>query len=284
MLENRNKKGQFVKGKNVQDLTGQRFGRLTVVRLSERRSGRKTFWICKCDCGNEKIVRSDIIKSGNTRSCGCLHKEQAIRNVSKNHKHKMSYTPLHYRWLNIKDRCNNSRNGSYQRYGGRGIKVCEEWNNNFQAFYDWAVSNGYKESLSIERKDVNKGYSPSNCEWIPMIEQANNRRSTIWIKHEDEKMNLMQLSKKVGINYGTLLRRYNNGYRGDSLIRPLEFKSAKKRNGNSNLKIEEVREIKFLLQTTDLTLLEIGNRYNVSKCCIHNIKTEKTWENTEKNA
>ncbi|MEC1663008.1 hypothetical protein [Bacillus halotolerans] len=222
MPAKRNKKGQFIKGESLIDLKGERFGRLTVIGLSEKRVGRKTYWDCICDCGNKKTVRSDSLKK-TTRSCGCLKDEQAAINVALNHKHKDSYSHLHYLWIRMKQRCNNPNTTRFYDYGGRGIKVCKEWNESYQSFKDWAYKSGYKEGLSIERIDVNGDYSPENCTWINTIDQANNRRSTIWVEYQGEKLNLKQWSKKLGINYGTLNARYNrSGMRPPELFYPVK--------------------------------------------------------------
>lgn len=218
----RNNKGRFVKGENIVDLTGERFGRLTVMSLSDKRSGRKTYYDCLCDCGNKKTIRSDVLKS-QTRSCGCLRNEQAKVNLVKNHKHKGSQTELHYRWLHMKGRCYNPNNEKFHRYGGRGISVCEEWKEDYEAFRDWAYGNGYKKGLSIERVDVDGNYSPENCTWIPVERQSNNRGSTIWIEYQGDRLSLMEWSKKLGINYGTLNSRYRrSGMRPPELFSPVK--------------------------------------------------------------
>ncbi|AFZ90236.1 hypothetical protein [Bacillus velezensis] len=222
MPENRNTKGQFIKGKGISDLTGKKFGRLRVIKLSEKRSGRKTFWDCVCDCGNTKTVRSDSLKSS-IRSCGCLKKEQDKINLTKNHRHKQSGKHLYIVWMNMKQRCYNKSDKAYERYGGRGIYVCDEWKKSFDSFKKWSLDNSYCNNLSIERIDVNKGYSPDNCTWIPMKEQAVNRRSTVWVEYQGERLNLKQWSEKLGINYGTLHSRYyRSGMRPPELFNPVK--------------------------------------------------------------
>ncbi|MGG0690706.1 hypothetical protein ACUXP3_003450 [Bacillus altitudinis] len=217
----RNSKGQFIKGKNIIDKTGQRYGRLTVINLSDKRAGRKTYWSCLCECGNEIDVRSDCL--GTTMSCGCLKKEQNKVNLTSNHSHKQSRTRLYHIWQNMKSRCYNPNNTRYETYGAIGINVSDEWLNSFENFYNWAINNGYNDALTIERVNIQKGYNKNNCCWIPFKDQANNRNRTIWVEWNGKKQNLKQWSKELGINYGTLNSRYNrSGKRPPELFYPVK--------------------------------------------------------------
>lgn len=214
----RDDKGRFLKGKNIKDLSGSRFGKLLVIGIDEDRvtGGRKTYWVCKCDCGKEKSIRSDSLTSKRlpkTESCGCLRLEKSKVNLKKNHSHKSSKTRLYHTWQGMKSRCYLKNSGCYERYGGRGIIVCEDWKNDFSTFKQWALSSGYNDNLTIERIDFNGNYEPSNCTWIPLPEQSNNRRSSIFIEYQGQTMNLKQWSDKLGIKYGTLNSRYKRGYR-----------------------------------------------------------------------
>ena len=211
-------------GSGFENLTGETFGRLTVLGLSGRRGGRKSYWVCKCICGNKKVVRGDVLKVGDVKSCGCLKKEADKTNLTKNHRHKESKTHLYTTWQGMKARCYNKNLRSYEDYGGRGITMCSAWSDRYETFRDWANINGYETHLSIERIDVNKGYKPENCTWIKVNEQANNRRSTVWLEWDGETNNIKQWSKKLGFKYGTLYSRYKRGKRPPELFEPLQLK------------------------------------------------------------
>ena len=179
------------------DLTGKRFGRLTVVSRAENSKSGKTRWHCKCDCGNECVVHGDSLKSGNTKSCGCVRREY---NHNKATTHGMSGTPLFAVWWAMISRCKNPNNKSYKNYGGRGIRVCDEWTHSSK-FFEWAIKNGYAEGLTIERIDVNRGYEPNNCKWIPKEEQARNKTNNRMIEINGERKCLAQWCEEYSVDY-----------------------------------------------------------------------------------
>ena len=161
----------------VKDLTGQRFGRLTVIGREGATAQRLATWRCRCDCGNECVVSRTCLIQSRTRSCGCLNIE---RIKERRTSHQKIHTRLYKVWANMIQRCTNTKHNRYHRYGGRGISVCDEWRNNFQAFYDWAMANGYDENAprgccTIDRIDNDKGYSPDNCRWGDMKVQRHNQ-------------------------------------------------------------------------------------------------------------
>lgn len=197
-----------------EDLSGQRFGRLVVVGRDDK-EGNKTYFICRCDCGNMKSVRADSLKAGRIRSCGCMKKEQDRTNLTAHHSHKMSGTRLYEIWQGIKKRCYNPKDVRYDRYGGRGIRVCDEWRDDFSTFYKWAIENGYEESLTIDRIDNNGDYCPDNCRWTNKREQARNRSSNIKITIGNATKTLTEWCEIFGLDVSTIHARYNrNGFIG----------------------------------------------------------------------
>lgn len=164
------------------DITGQRFGRLVALQTIGMQN-HCYIWECVCDCGNTTSVPIHHLLNGHTQSCGCLRRER-YNKASYSHGH--SRTRLYRIWGNMKTRCTNPRAHNYHYYGGKGISVCYEWKNNFQAFYDWAMANGYAEGLVIDRIDSDGDYCPENCRWITQSVNATAANNQRWLKSSRE--------------------------------------------------------------------------------------------------
>ena len=190
-------------------MIGKKFGKLTVIEDAGRSPRRYILWKCRCECGNETIVTSNNLRSGNTKSCGCVGKAKVkmLNYVTGAYKSR-----LHRIWDSMKSRCYNENMTYFQRYGGRGVTVCDEWRNNFKAFYDWAMSNGYTDELTIDRIDNNGNYSPENCRWSTMKEQSRNRRTNHQITWNGKTMCISAWANELGINVNTIIARFGRGW------------------------------------------------------------------------
>ena len=185
------------------DRTGERHGRLVVLGPANIKKRTENYWLCKCDCGNECVVSGSQLKKDGTKSCGCYQKETYGKHAIT---HGMTKTKLYKRWNSMKQRCQNPNEARYADYGGRGISVCEEWED-FEGFKKWAMENGYEEHLSIDRIDNDGDYCPENCRWVPMSVQAWNKRTTTRITYNGETHSLNGWSKKTGLPPSTIRAR-----------------------------------------------------------------------------
>lgn len=197
--------------KKIIDLTGKKIGRLKIIKEVERKNKYSRVWLCKCDCGNYKEVLQADLMNGNTKSCGCYQKEflQKCRT-----KHNKRHTKIYHIFAGIKRRCFNKNDKIYHYYGGRGITICDEWldkDKGFMNFYNWAMENGYRDGLTIDRIDVNGNYEPSNCRWVDMKVQSNNRRSNKIIEINNEKHTLVEWRRINGVSSTTYYRRIKKG-------------------------------------------------------------------------
>lgn len=183
------------------DLSNQKFGMLTAIKVVGKNSKGESIWECVCECGNIANVTCTNLKRGHTKSCGCYKKICSIT-------HNESKTRLYKIWKGMKNRCYNIQTPKYKSYGGRGIIVCDEWLENYPSFKKWAVENGYKDNLTIDRIDNNKGYSPHNCRWVTNKVQSNNKRNNCFINYLGQTLTISQWSEKIGITPSTIWARY----------------------------------------------------------------------------
>ena len=178
------------------DLTGQKFGKWTVLRYEGDKYPTK--FVCRCECGTEQKVRSGDLRNGHSKGC----------KLCSRIKHNMTNTRIYKIWGDMRRRCYNKNLKCYPNYGGRGIKVCDEWENDFENFYNWAMENGYTDELTIDRIDVNGNYEPDNCRWATMREQGDNKRNTLKFFINNKYYTFNDLQKETGLVNGCLKSYY----------------------------------------------------------------------------
>lgn len=189
---------------NYLNLEGKKFNRLLVVSVADIKHGYIRY-NCKCDCGKLNIVTGKRLFKNITKSCGCFASDMA---KLKSTSHGLRKTRLYRIWANMKCRCYNKNISIYKHYGGRGIRICDEWKNSFVSFHSWAINNGYSDFLSIDRKDNNKNYTPSNCRWATRGEQSRNKRTSIKFRGECA----TDASKRLGSSSNLVICRLRSGW------------------------------------------------------------------------
>lgn len=206
----------------IKDLTGQKFGRLTVVDFSHLDKWKEAVWNCICDCGNLKKVKGALLVRGGTKSCGCLLKE--VNSKSKI-THGRSYSPTYTTWIHMKDRCNNPKHTHFQHYGGRGIKICERWEYNFENFLEdmGERPKGY----TLNRIDNDGGYFKENCLWSSDLDQANNKRTNVFLEMDGKKMTAPQWARELNIKVVTIRARLRRGFPIEKVLSTVNFCNGK---------------------------------------------------------
>lgn len=222
------------------DLTGQRFGRLVAIKRVEdqisENGNHKTMWLCKCDCGNTKVVSArELRKENGTRSCGCYRSEY-VSTFNRNTKtiHGDRYTRIYREWVSMRARC---RDMSKDGYGSKGICVCKEWSDpetGYLNFKHWSLLNGYADNLSIDRINYKGNYCPDNCRWTDAQTQANNRATNRIVTFNGEEMTLTQFADKIGRNRDLILKKLNQG------MTPEEIASYKFRKGTPTFTLDGI--------------------------------------------
>lgn len=204
-------------GKKI-DLTGQRFGRLVVLRETPKRDiGGNVWWECKCDCGNITCTSAQNLRKGCTKSCGCYNHDIITKD---NPKYKR---PLYLIYHSMKCRCYNPNDRAFHNYGARGIKISDKWNT-YEKFEEWALENGYKKGLWLDRINNDLDYSPDNCRWATPKEQQNNKRTNRNIKIGDEEHTMQEWADITGIKAMTIARRIELGWKDKDIIKPVNKK------------------------------------------------------------
>ncbi len=188
------------------DIIGLRFGKWTVVERAGRSKDGHVTWLCRCDCGETRFICRNDLKRGNTRQC----------KKCSTTTHGFFRLDIGKRLVKARDhmieRCYSKKYKGYHNYGGRGILVCKEWLDSPQSFYEWAVANGYKDNLTLDRIDNDKGYSPDNCRWVTAKEQARNTSRNVIVEYEGRRMCLAELAEVTGIKYSRLQNNIKRGY------------------------------------------------------------------------
>lgn len=198
-----------MKKRYTSDLIDLTFGYWTVLCKSDKKSNNgSVLWRCQCECGTICDVCESSLHLDKSTNCGCKRKAKNKLNATT---HGLSETPLYKIWQGMKDRCYNHSHTSYENYGGRGIKMCDEWKNSFETFYSWAMNSGYEHGLTIERMNNNEGYAPTNCKWATNLEQANNKRNNHKITYNGKTMTIAQWSKFLGVTPGCITNRIARG-------------------------------------------------------------------------
>lgn len=194
-------------------MIGKKFGKLFVEKWEGKNKHNQKIYLCKCECGKSVTVSGISLRSGHTKSCGCnliaYYKSGARK------RHESTRTKLYRIWASMKQRCTNSSSNNYARYGKRGIKVCDEWMNSFECFRDWALQNGYKQGLSIDRINNDGNYCPSNCRWATAKEQCNNTSRTVKIEFDGETKSISEWAETLGVHPTTMrsyVRAHNKTY------------------------------------------------------------------------
>ena len=211
---------------NFKDMTGYVFNGCEVLEREGSNKDKKATWKCKCYCGNVFVTTGKSIRAKSTISCGCYKNKVLSKQGKKNGTHKETGSKLYYVWHGMKKRCNDKNNKGYKWYGGRGIKICDEWLEDYIAFKNWAVSNGYEEGLTIDRINVDGNYEPDNCRWVDMKTQQRNRRNNVKAYYDGEERTISEIAEMKGESLQLIYYRYKNG---------VDFDAPKRRVKESDL-------------------------------------------------
>jgi hypothetical protein len=194
----------------LKDINGIKYGRLTVIRRSQSNSKTgNAMWICECDCGNIVTVIGSKLRSGYTKSCGCLR----ISNIAQGHSRERIYVT----WKGMHQRCCNPDHDKYKWYGEKGITICDEWHD-FIVFREWAFKNGYTDNLTIDRINPDDNYNSNNCQWVDMKYQANNRTNNRIIEYEGKEYSVAQFADMLTVPYHTVRNQMRLGWSIEKIV------------------------------------------------------------------
>lgn len=200
------------------EIIGVKYGRLTIIQdLGTRKPKYKRYVLAQCTCGIKREFMLGRLRTGHTKSCGCWNIEMMVQRATR---HGLVKHPLYSVWLGLKKRCYSDKEKSYPDYGGRGITVCDEWLNDFTAFYEWALENGYAKGLEIDRRNNSGNYEPGNCRFVPRIINAGNRRSNRLITFNGQTLIMADWAKELGMRYDKIRYRMNAKWPIDKVLNP----------------------------------------------------------------
>lgn len=203
------------------NIIGKKFGRMTVISECKERRCTVIYYLCECDCGTRKIVQGQSLRIGAIKSCGCYQKESAkIRNTT----HGLSKHPLYKTWHSMLSRCYNIKDSSYYAYGKRGVTVCKKWANDFISFYKWGIANGWKNGLQLDKDIKGTGmlYSPINCMFVTVKENAKEKISNVYIKYKGVYMIASDVANELGMSSTALAKRIKKWGLKEALGRPID--------------------------------------------------------------
>lgn len=193
-----------------QQMIGQKFNKMTVIAEVGRDSSRRIKYLCRCECGNTRVLLGTTLRQGGGK--GCVHCEKAAAPLKHGATADGSKDRLYSIWCSMKSRCNNPAHKNYNHYGGRGIKICTEWEEDFPTFRDWALTHGYKENLTIDRRNNNGNYTPDNCWWATQSQQMNNTNRCRYVTIGDVTMSLTRWCQHYGISVHSVRQRISRGH------------------------------------------------------------------------
>lgn len=249
------------------DLSGQEFGYLTALEPDNNPENKRTKWICMCNCGALVSVDSYRLRAGITKSCGCKRYE------TKNKTHGMRHTRIYEIWCGVKKRCYNKNSKNYANYGGKGVAMCDEWRNDFYAFYLWSMDHGYKDDLMIDRINNSGDYSPENCRWITHSEQQRNRTNNIFIEKDGVKKTVGEWASEMNVNAKIAYQRYKRtAERG----LPIDFEYIFSKNDQCKKPINQYTKDGSLIRKWESATCagRSGfNRFSILLCCKGKSKT-----------